>query len=145
MSVVTFTRKDNSVVEEEYDSYSVDSTAANTYHDVVLHNDGESDHKDRHRVITANDGPVTGAPRYVHAVFEDGRELGSTDDTSVTEDEQEIPAEAANADGVLTDEEIDKLGHDDLAEALKKRNLAVPKLKSERADALKAAVKPVES
>lgn len=140
MSVVTFTRKDNSKVEETYDSYSVDSTAANTYHDVVLHNDGEEDYRDRHRVITANDGPGTGAPRYVHAVFEDGRELGSTDDTALTEDEQEISDEEANADGVLTAEEIDHLSHEDLKVELEKRSLDVPAKKTDRVAALKAAI-----
>jgi hypothetical protein len=139
---VKFTRKDGSSVVEEFDEYTVDSTAKNTHHDVVLinHVDGapEPDHKNRHRIVTQVEGQNAGSPRYIRAEFEDGRILGSVDDEALTEDEQEISE--VEADGVLTEEEIDHLSHADLAAELEKRNVEVPKLKEDRVAALKKAV-----
>lgn len=135
---VTFTKKNGETVEETFDTYTVDSTARGTHHDVILHNDGEGDHKDRHRVVSSVDGPSTGAPRYVHAEFEDGRVLGVADAIGISVSSEEIAQ--AEEDAVLTEEEIDAMTTDVLAEELTKRNVEVPKLKADRADALKKAV-----
>ena len=136
---VTFTNVDGSTVEEEYASYSVQSNAKKDVHEIFLSPEVDApEHRYRLRKVAANvEGTRIGPPTYVSAKFEDGNvyDIGVIGPTPVT-------VEEAEADGVLTEEEIDGLSHDDLKVELEKRNLEVPSKKSDRIEALKAAVLP---
>lgn len=128
-----FTKASGEVVEENYDSFTVKSSVNGEEHELVLANEGDADHKHRLRLVTSKEGANAGSPRYVKAELEDGHVFSA--------EENVVPLVEAESDGVLTDEEIDALSHDDLATALEKRGVEVPKTKKERAAALRAFTK----
>lgn len=135
---VKFTSHDGVEVEEDYASYSVQSNAQNDSHEIFLSPEVDApEHRYRLRkVAVLPEGTRIGPPVYAKAEFEDGAvyDVGTR---VVAEEVAEV-----EADGVLTEEEIDSLSHDALKVELEKRNLEVPTKKSDRVIALKAAIAP---
>jgi hypothetical protein len=134
---VTFTKHDGTVVEEECESYSVQSNPQNTVHELFLNPEKDApEHRYRLRKVgPQEDGTRIGAPLYASAEFEDGNKYV----VDVIAPVVEVSAEEADADGTLTDEEIEHMNNDTLATELESRGQEVPKLKADRVDALKAA------